>query len=224
MIDRTARNDLAALIRSYLSEQLTAFEFDEALDEFRVSGDDAVMYVADAVWYHYDDCEDHLVVLTKPEWNYFQRLLLLLESNSTVRFTKTRYWNCSQIIAVVLLLCCGLIAAQTGIGAHLYLYFIPLGIGSIILSFLRRPSGECGPYAAIVFPFSSIQDLRIAYDNAQFHKVRYPKHLSDRSLRSPFMNWFWVVHNYVCWSICAPIPLLAQCFPVTNSEVSIDPS
>ncbi|TWU30305.1 hypothetical protein [Bythopirellula polymerisocia] len=65
MIVREARNGLAALIRRYLNEQLTAFEFDDALDEFHESSDDAVRFVADSVWYHYDDCDDHLVVLNK---------------------------------------------------------------------------------------------------------------------------------------------------------------
>jgi hypothetical protein len=84
MVNRDDRNRLAELIRRYLDEDIMAFDFDEALDEFRESADDAVRFVSDALWYHYDDCDDHLVVLSKQEWNYFQRLLLLLESNSTV--------------------------------------------------------------------------------------------------------------------------------------------
>jgi hypothetical protein len=37
MIDRDARNDLAALIRRYLAEEIKAFDLDEQLDRFRDS-------------------------------------------------------------------------------------------------------------------------------------------------------------------------------------------
>lgn len=93
MVDRDDRNDLAALIRRYLDEQIKAFDLDDSLERFRDSNDSAVRFFSSTMWDHYDDCDDHLVVATKPLWNYFQRLLLLLDSNSTVRvkqFVSTR--------------------------------------------------------------------------------------------------------------------------------------
>ncbi|MCA9147530.1 MAG: hypothetical protein KDB05_32375, partial [Planctomycetales bacterium] len=62
MIDRDARNDLAALIRRYLAEEIKAFDLDEQLERFRDSHDSGVRFVATTMWFHYDDCDDHFVV------------------------------------------------------------------------------------------------------------------------------------------------------------------
>ena len=37
MVDRKARDAMAELLRRYLAEEITAFEFDEGLDEARES-------------------------------------------------------------------------------------------------------------------------------------------------------------------------------------------
>ena len=224
MVDRNARNSLAELIRRYLDEEIKAFDFDDALDDFRGSGDDAVRFVSDALWYHYDDCDDHLVVLSKPEWNYFQRLLLLLESDSSVRFTHSRHWTYLQLLAAALLLLCVGIVAKTGLGYHLLVFFIPFGIGSIAISHVRRPPEDFGPYDAIITPFESLCDLRTVYENTCFRKVRYPSELAKRAIRSPFMNWFFVAYYYICWCLLAPVPLLFQCLPTATSSVKISPA
>lgn len=224
MINRDARNRLADLIRRYLDEKIKAFEFDEALDEFRDSGDDAVRFVSETVWYHYDDCEDHFVVLSKPEWNFFQRLLLLLESNSTVTLTRNRHWTPTQLLAAFLLAICLTIAYQTGIGEHLLVFFIPFGFGSIVISRFRYPAEETGPYDAILTPFKSFHVLRITYKKTRFQKIRFPSQLITRTIRSPFANWFGLLYYYICWCMLSPFPLLLQCFPTSTDNVEIIPA
>ena len=224
MINRDARNRLADLIRRYLDEQAKAFDFDEALDEFRDSDDDAVRFVSETVWYHYDDCKDHLVVLNKPEWNYFQRLLLLLESTSEVTLTRSRHWTYTQLFAAFLLLACITIAFQTGIGEHLLIFFIPFGIGSIAISRFRHPAEEASPYDAIITPYQSFCDLRIAHEETRFQKVRYPSHLTKRTIRSPLMDWFGLAYCCIGWGMLPLIPLLFQCFPTSSENVKIIPA
>jgi len=224
MIDRDARSKLAGLIRRYLNEEIKAFEFDDALDDFRDSPDTGVTFVSDALWSHYDDCDNHLVVLSKPEWNYFQRLLLLLESNSTVTTTRSRKWSLAQVGAAALLLACVCIIFRTGFGSHLFIFFIPIGVGSIVISRLRRPEVQLRPYDAIVIPFGSIRDLRIAYKSTLFRKRRYPKLLDARQIRSPTMNAFLLAHYYITWLTLAPFPLLVQCLPTTVTVTTVNPA
>ena len=97
-VDRAQRDGLANTIRQFLREQSTAFEFDEALDDYRSSTDPTVRFVTNAAWLHYDDCDDHIVTLSKREWDYFQRLLLLLESDGQIAMTSTRRWSWTQLI------------------------------------------------------------------------------------------------------------------------------
>lgn len=99
MVDRAQRKELATVVRQFLNEDVTAFEFDERLDEFRNSPDSAARFVAQAVWFHDDDFDGHLVALATPEWDCFQRLLLLLESSRCVQTKISRRWSLSQRIA-----------------------------------------------------------------------------------------------------------------------------
>jgi hypothetical protein len=224
MIDREARNDLAALIRRYLAEEIKAFDLDEQLERFRDSDDSGVRFVATTMWFHYDDCNDHFVVASKPEWDYFQRLLLLLESNSTVTHERHRQWSISQIFAGLLFAACVWIAIKFGVGSHLLVFFVPFGIASIILARYRRPVIAEGPFDAIVTPFASIGDLRIAYESAgTFRKRHFPRQIERRLIRSPLMSAFWTCHMYVVWAIVAPVPLLLQCAPVSFKYPVVKP-
>ncbi len=216
MVDRNARNDLVALIRRYLDEQIKAFDLDQALDFFRDTDDSAVRYISSTMWYHYDDCDDHLIVASKRQWDYYQRLLLLLESNSTVVQERRRQWSVTQLLAAFLFAACIWIAFRFGAGSHLFIYFIPLGLASIALSHFRRPVVLRGPYDENVAPFSSIGDLRDAYDSARhFKKRQFPRHIESRLIRSPIVSAFWTCNMYVMWAILAPAPLLVQCSPIT---------
>ena len=224
MIDREARNELAALIRRYLAEEIKAFDLDEQLDRFRDSYDSGVRFVATTMWFHYDDCDDHFVVASKPQWDYFQRLLLLIESNSTVTHERHRQWSISQLFAGLLVAACIWIAIHLGVGSHLLVFFVPFGIASIILSRFRRPVIAEGPFDAIITPFSSIGDLRIAYESAgAFRKRQFPRQIERRLIRSPLMSAFWTCHMYVVWAILAPVPLLLQCAPVSFNYPVVKP-
>jgi hypothetical protein len=219
MIDRDARKDLTSVVRRYLNEELTAFEFDEELDHFCNSADTAVRYVAKDLWKFYDDCDDHLVVLSKAQWNYFQRLLLLLESDYLVSVDHRREWALSQLYSALLLLCCVCVMLRTGIGYHLLLWFFPFGAVSLAIARLRRPINDSYPYHAIVTPFNTLHDLWAACEATGFRKERYPSHLAARAIRSPVMDKAQRIFSYVVGSCFALTPLLVQCMPTTISEV-----
>ena len=75
MIDRIARNRVAAVIRSYMNEEITAFELHGALDEIRVQTKDrTVEKVFYCLWSHYDDLKDRKIVASKEVWDYFHRI------------------------------------------------------------------------------------------------------------------------------------------------------
>jgi hypothetical protein len=74
---------MSAIIRDYMAERITAFELDDALDRLaRSSQDRTLSFVKTLMWFHYDDLKNHKVHATKEEWDYFNRLLLLLEQGS----------------------------------------------------------------------------------------------------------------------------------------------
>lgn len=217
-----SRESLAELICSFLASEITAFAFDEKLDSYRESDDPVICHVVAAVWYHYDDCDDHLVCVSKQQWDYFQRLLLVLSSDCRVHTESSTRWSVKQLIAAVALCTFAYFGIQTGWGLHLLILSIPCGAISIVLSFWRsRHASPPDPYAPIIFPFATIADLATAYRLSGFHKTQYPKHIGSRVIRSPFMAVFWQIHAYVVWLILSPIPLVFQTLPEHHTDTRI---
>ena len=125
-VERENRDRLAAVMRDYLAEETTAFRFaDQTWEIGAASSDPTVQFVVSQLWYHYDDCKDHKVVLSKEQWDYFQRLILLLKSDAHVQVQKTRRWFPTQVVAVIALIMFGVLfatcLATLGVGEHLLL-------------------------------------------------------------------------------------------------------
>ena len=217
-----SRASLATLIRTFLAGEITAFQFDDRLESFRDSDDPVIMYVVDSVWYHYDDCDDHLVCFSKQQWDYFQRLLLVLASNCRVETEIERQWSVKQLIAAVSLCVFVYCAVQVGWGRHLLIFSIPFGTISIALSFWQpRQKHILSPYAQNIFPFATFSDLATAYRFSDFRKKKYPNCIGERRIRSPFMDMFWQLYAYTVWLLLAPIPLLFQTLPDTRTHTRI---
>ena len=222
MTQEISRDSLAALIRSFVSSDITAFEFDDKLDPYRDSDDPVVNYVTGAVWYHYDECDDHLVCFSKPQWDFFQRLLLTLESDCQIESKSQRRWSIRQLIAAFALLGFAWVALKTGWGEHLFILSIPFGAISIALSFWRfHDDAEPDPYSQVIVPFATFSDLATAYRSTGFRKARYPKQIEKRTIRSPTMAAFWQIHAYTMWLILSPVPLLFQTLPRTQTKTRV---
>ncbi|MBL8812697.1 MAG: hypothetical protein JNM43_21205 [Planctomycetaceae bacterium] len=192
-----------------MDSELTAFAFDEQLDAYRGSEDPVIRHVVQEVWYHYDDCDDHLVCFSKQQWDYFQRLLLVLSSNCRIETELHRHWSSKQLMAALSLCSFALMAMKSGWGSHLLILSIPFGLISMALS-LWRPgvSTASDPYTQIIFPFATFSDLERAHRSSGFRKTRYPKHIGTRQIRSPFMEGFWQLYSMIFCLVLSPIPLL----------------
>lgn len=220
--DRESRAALADTIRQFLDERKTAFEFDEALDPFRDSRDPTVRFVAQRVWFHYDDCQDHLVAMSKAEWDYFQRLLLLLESDCHITTATVRRWSWTQMVALGCLCGYGWCVWQFGWGEQLLAFAIPFGIVSIAISVLRCRTRPPAPYAEVLVPFSSFAELSAAYCSARgFRKRRYPQAITTRRIRSRVAEFGLRLRFYSLWLMLSPLPLLVQTFPLTETQTEI---
>ena len=188
-MSESSRESLSQLIQAFLASEITAFDFDERIDPFRDSSDPVIRHVVDAVWYYYDDCKDHFVCLSKQEWDYFQRLLMVLASDCRIVTQTNRSWSIKQLIALIALGCFVYFATEIGWGNHLLLMSIPFGFVSLGLSFWYRSCEQIDdPYQSIIFPFATFTDLETACRSSSFVKTQYPKRLKVRSIRSPFMS------------------------------------
>jgi hypothetical protein len=224
-VDRAVRSALAEQIRQFLDERTSAFQFDEALDPFRASSDPTVRFVALAVWFHYDDCQDHFVTLSKPEWDYFQRLLLLLESDQQIELVAERRWSWTQLMALACLVGFGGCVLRFGWGQHLLAFSIPFGIVSMMIARLRQRTRFRGAYDQILAPFATFAELSAAYRTAGgFAKKRYPHGLAKRRIRSRVAEFGLRLQWSALWLMLAPIPLLVQTLPLSETRTRVKSS
>ena len=226
MIDRKARDETAKAIRSYMSEGITAFEFDEALFKVESGTRDAtVRSVVQTLWYFYDDCKDHKIVASKEEWDLFHRLLLLLESDGELETThRRREWHPLHGVAALLLLVFIAIAIRVGWGDHLIAYALPFGPPSMLLAWLngrrRRKSMRRAEVALLPYPsFASLRAVRKRV--GIFSRRKYPKTMANRKIRGPIERRITLLPSYILWCMFSPVVLLIQSVPDRESEVNI---
>ena len=214
---------MAKAIRSYMNEESTAFQFDEALFEASTgTNDKTVQSVRRALWFFYDDCKDHKIVGTKEVWDYFNRVLLLLESDGEMETVRSwRQWHPLQGVAALLFLAFAVIAIRVGFGQHLFAYALPFGPPSMLIAWLnaRRRRQTVNTSETALTPFPSVSSLLAARRRAGgFMRRRYPKAVAGRRIRDPVIEKLMWVPWSIAWCMFSPAALFFQMLPERESE------
>lgn len=215
-VDRLRRNCLLKMLSCYLNDEMTAFAFDTAIFEIRsLTTDQTVKHVVDSLWHFYDDCKDHKVHLNKQEWDYVQRLRLLLESDAALEVSATRVWSWTQALAAIALAGFAWLAIQAGFGRQLLVVAIPFGVVSIAIAHHRgRMTLKSQDGAETLDPFSSFGQLRsVRRRVSHFRKQPYPSQLASRRVRSALGEFGIMLQMYSAWLLCSPAVLVMQLFP-----------
>ena len=226
MTDRKARDQMTKAIRSYMNEEITAFQFDDALAEVtNATKDETVGVIGKALWFHYDDCKDHKIVASKEEWDYFNRLLLLLESDGDVRIVKTwRMWPPRPAVAGAALSTFIPIAVRVGFGDHLFVYALPSGAVSMVLAWFTSRERERMTTAteSALTPFPSIRSLlSVRRSVPDLARTRYPRSVSGRRVRSPVEGKLMWIPWTMLWLMFSPVALFFQMLPERECETGI---
>jgi len=229
-VDRAARDAVGRLIRRFLDRDLTAFAFDEAITPYGDSSDRVIQCVVGACWYYYDDMTDHYAQLTRKQWDFFQRMLLLLASDWTHVDTVERRRHWSQVVAGLTLIG-GLISIPwIGLNVGLILVLIPLGIVAALLHKVRTSLLPGDPRTmSITSPFASIAELWGVYATVKgFRKAHFPWHLAakPRTVRPWYRRHFDLIECSafsIFWCVIAPAALVVQMFPVRQRRLVLVP-
>ena len=225
MIDREARTQMASAVRSYMAEEITAVQLDDFLARASESTEDeTIKDTRWAIWYHYDDCKDHKIVALKQQWDYFNRILLLLESDCEIEVDKRRRrWHPHQAIAAICLVAFGGLIGQTGFGSHLFILAIPFGLVSMSLAWWsshgdrRRGAGQDR-----TTPFPSTASLLAARRRVPgFRQCPYPHSITHREIRGGLSEFGTRLPWYGAWLMFAPVSLFLQMLPRGESETIV---
>lgn len=234
VVDRRARDALAAAIRQFLDSKLSAFAFSDALFALPRSSDEVVRFVMGAVWYFYDDCHDHMVRLTKQGWHYFQRLLLLLDSERQIEVEKIRHWSWTQLVALGSLFALGWCVWRFGWGWYLFFISIPCGLISLIISLPGREKRTIAFQSQMRIPLSTFSEIRATYRTARsFRKKQYPGDLTVKRHPSGAImpetgsgkyQFDGQLHAFAMLLQFSPILLLFQVLPLTETRLHLRPA
>jgi hypothetical protein len=228
MIDQTAQKEMADVIRAYMNEEIKAFAFSDALDKIDEQTEDRTIKVlVKHLWCCYDDLKNHKIVATKEEWDYFHRVLLVLESGSEIEATVTRKWSFRQPIAACALGMFVILALCLRWGPHLLVAYLTLGLVSMLLSYSRsRATPEPDAVEIASYPFSSMSQVLTARRRiSHFSKRRYPSHLTKRRIRHWILEMDLPLPGYLVygamWMMFGPVALLLQTMPETDSGTTV---
>lgn len=226
MIDRKARDNLAAVIEAFLAEDVGAFEFDDRINGVAADTDDETVHaVVHLLWFHYDDLKNHTAALSRVEWDYFQRLLLLLRSDSSLRSDRCLRWTGRQAVALAAILAFAAGAFLLRFGWQLLLVTIPLGVVSMALSRwpARDPESDDVDFLRLT-PYSSLSELLAVRRTAPgFRKRRYPGAMDARRIRGPIANALLTIQYGAMWLIFSPVVLSFQALPKTQGTTRVVP-
>ena len=142
-IERDARDEMVHVTEQYLNEEITTFQFDDALQEIAwYTEDETVREQRIAFWCLYNDMTNHTVDLDKSDWDYCQRVLLLLKSDARIESSVRRRWTARQAMAASCLALFLVALAALGFGRHLILIVPALGIVSMALAATQPRTSE----------------------------------------------------------------------------------
>ena len=222
-IDRKNRDALVAAINCYLDGETTAFKFDEEI--FRIDSDDpTVSHIVSQLWFFYDDCKDHKVQLSKEAWDYFQRLVLVLQSDAHVEVSKRRQWGYTQLVAIAALLLFIYAVSWMGLGIQLLALTIPFGAVSIAISCWRNriASRNVDKNQLALMPFSSFSELIPLRRSVQsFRKQKYPAGMKTFKIRTPLEETALKLQFSAAWLFFSPLVLVFQTLPTTKTDTRI---
>lgn len=228
MIDRKARDELAAALRLFMTDKITNFELDAAREKIMdASSDKTIQWIGHDLWLCYDDCKEDFVIATKERWDYFNRLLVILESEGHLE-ERCRYktWSYPQAIAGIAFCSFIFIVIKTGWGNHLFLYTVPLGILSMLLAWYvsSKQQKSFSSKGIALTPFSSISSLlSLRRQVRTFMKLKYPEEIANREVRSALSYHISLLPTRFAWLLFSPLILFFQMFPEKEYETQIIP-
>jgi len=198
-----------------------AFEFDERIHGI-ITDDRTVDKVDHYLWCHYDDVKNHEVRLSKAEWDYFHRLLLLLKSDGEISTFRTKHWAWDNALAWVAVVAYACLAFRIGWCFELLLATLPFGLISTLINQYRArlTSYDLRRHIALT-PFASYSQIRWARRQLpDFVKRPYRKDIHGRPIRRSDEEFFkWIV-ALPSWLIFSPVILFLQGFPIEESTAT----
>lgn len=213
-------------IRSYMDDAIMSRELHDWIHMITSDSQDrTIRYVAHEMWGFYDDLKDHPIVVLKEEWDYLNRLLLLLESDYELNEEKLCYtWHWSQALAAMAFVGFVFAAWRTGISPAFFFAWLVCGAVVCTVAWVNsRQDARLNPLRKRALdPFPSIASLLAVRRSVPgFTRNRWQEWLSQREIRSKVSTAILYMNGTLAVLLLSPLILLWQMTPRKRSSISI---
>jgi len=230
MVDRENRDKVISALRAYMDDKITAFEFDDKLCSIS-SQDETLKVQIDLLWYCYDDCTDHKIVAGKSEWDVFNRILLLLESDVELKEEKSEHWGYFQPLALLCFVCnalvIGLFMNNRCSLEFLFMTTLVLWCVSMPLSWWRNKAQNelFDSWDQAIVPFPDYRSLAATRrKHPAFSRRKYPVALRGRKIRPSDINlpdWFSAPFVWIARFCYLPFFFIKLAFPLFSQKIVV---
>ncbi len=191
--------------RTFMADEMSSDPFDDRLSEIcAATSDQTVRLIGRELWSYYDDLVDHLIVVSKQEWDFLNRLLLVLASDVEIEAVSRRLpWHIGQVVAAGVLAGYAALAALNGF-VFGYLVALPIfcGVVSAALTWFNRRHHAVPRRQTAMAPFSSVGAMLAVRRSVEgFGRRRYPQALAARRIRGPVAIALWWIRHWLVFSI-----------------------
>lgn len=229
MVDRQARDQMAKVLRAYMAEEILAFEFDKQTSQIMESTQDKIVRELWFILYGcFDDLKNHKVVADRKTWQYFHRILLVLESDGEYQKRYSDwYWNWDQILCAALLatLALLLVLVRDVEWIFLVLVFNTFSIPLVAWISRRRNARDIqrSKWKLQSAPFSSFGNLRYWRKRmVTFKRMPLTPEIEKRKIRSTFLQNVWLrLSMTLFYLFFSPLMLLFYSFPQRDTRTEI---
>ena len=194
-------------------------------DIARNSQDQSLAAIRDALWWCYSDTEDHKICAEKQNWDFLNRLRLVLASDAEAEWYRTGpRWNIYRTLSALLLAGLGLVAWQARFGRVLAFSWLLAGFTALVLLWVRRHNDlKVAQPSFPVFPFPSINSLLATRRQVtRFTRKRYPQSLLRRAKLHHYLDQaMWVLRGPLLIAF-APLLLFFLVLPIRQQEMRLN--
>jgi hypothetical protein len=231
MIDREARDELIGLIEGFLDERISAWTFESQGAAIKTS-DPAVTESVGWLSHICDEAIDHPSRLPKSDWDFIQRLLLLLRSDAElVRSPAKWVWSWRRVAPVLPLLAAPFVSTtfihppdfdDMGSRVALAVYLCSI-VSTVLVLWLGFDSPEEELWHRTLRPFRSSADvlaLRRAVPRFQKRRYRGSREAVERSV-AYVTTCFLAMLGLALAPCCIPLAALPGCLTLREREVYV---
>ncbi|MCA9033865.1 MAG: hypothetical protein KDA91_01985 [Planctomycetaceae bacterium] len=222
---KPSRRELADLFQAWISNEISNTQFHSSLETFFDCQDDVIEWCLWEFPPSWDPGAEYHRPETREQWEFAQRVILLLHSGFEMKSTTKIRWSLWQIPALLIVMGVTWAVMRWPALDVWRLTVFPIAFISAQLNRVRSQIETASEADPLTAPFRSIEDLEQAGRHSPDFVWRpFPETTAStqparfqggRPVAGKAQN---LLIMALLWMVSCPVSILAQCFPIRSEE------